>query len=420
MAAETQTTASSLLARAALVLGFLFFGYGFLLRVSPSVMVEELMREFSVGAAVLGNLSAIYLYVYAGIQIPVGVLLDRFGPRRLMSAAALVAGAGAWLFASAGDLGTAYAGRFLIGLGCAFSWPGMLAIIYQWYPQRFALLAGLGQSVGMLGAVFGQAPLAAAVASQGWRGALLSLATTGAVLAVALSLAVRDRPHPERRGRGLLQGMRQVMHNPQSWLAAMYGLASATPLLAFGGLWGVPFLTVVYGLDRTTAAGLVSLLFLGAGLSAPVFGWWSDRVRRRKPAMITATAIAAVTQTTLLVADPLPLPLLAALIFGIGLGGAGLALSFAVGREHNAPASAGVAVGVVNMLMVGSGALFQPLIGWLLDFGWNGAMANGVRVYAGSEFRLALAVLPAASVAGVIAAALLRETHARQRGAAST
>ena len=167
MAAENQTTASSLLARAALVLGFLFFGYGFLLRVSPSVMVEELMREFSVGAAVLGNLSAIYLYVYAGIQIPVGVLLDRFGPRRLMSAAALVAGAGAWLFASAGDLGTAYAGRFLIGLGCAFSWPGMLAIIYQWYPQRFALLAGLGQSVGMLGAVFGQAPLAAAVASQG-------------------------------------------------------------------------------------------------------------------------------------------------------------------------------------------------------------------------------------------------------------
>ena len=117
-----------------------------------------------------------------------------------------------------------------------------------------------------------------------------------------------------------------------------------------------------------------------------------------------------------LLAPPLPLPLLGALVFAIGLGAAGIALSFAVGREHNAPSAAGVSVGVVNMLMVGGGALLQPLIGWLLDLGGDGRMADGARVYHDAQYRLALAVLPAASLLGVVAAALLRETHARQRG----
>ena len=410
---------AALLPRLALLLGLLFFAYAFVLRVSPSVMVEELMREFAVGAAVLGNLSAIYLYVYAGVQIPVGVALDRFGPRRLMAAAALVAGLGAWLFSVADALPEAYAGRFLVGLGCAFSWPGVLALIYQWFPTRFALLAGIGQTVGMGGAVFGQAPLAAAVATAGWRDSLHALALVGACLAAALWLCVRDRQHPESRGHGLLPRIVEVMANRQSWLAAVYGLASAAPILAFGALWGVPFLVETYALERTQAAGIVSLLFIGSGVAAPVVGWWSDRARRRRGPMIATCALAAAAQAALLLAPPLPLPLLGALVFVVGLGGAGIALSFAVGREHNAPAVAGVAVGVVNMLMVGGGALFQPLIGWLLDLGWDGRMVAGARVYDADHYRLALAVLPAASVLGVIAASLMRETGGRQHGSRS-
>src|SRR4030081_241251 len=99
----------------------LFFGYAWVLRVAPSVMVEELMRDFSVGAAVLGNLSAAYFYGYAGMQIPVGILLDRFGPRRLITIAALCCAGGCALFASGTTLGVVTAGRFLIGASAAFS-----------------------------------------------------------------------------------------------------------------------------------------------------------------------------------------------------------------------------------------------------------------------------------------------------------
>src|SRR5262249_28552005 len=140
--------------------GALFFLYAWVLRVAPSVMVEELMRDFSVGAAVLGSVSAAYFYGYAGMQIPVGGLLDRFGPRRLLAISTLVCAGGCVLFSGAGTLASATAGRFLIGASAAFSLVGAMAVAGQWFtPERFAVLSGLAMAAGMAGGVLGQAPL---------------------------------------------------------------------------------------------------------------------------------------------------------------------------------------------------------------------------------------------------------------------
>ena len=152
------------------LVGALFFFYAWILRVSPSVMVEELMRDFAVGGAIVGNLSALYFYGYAGMQIPVGLLLDRFGPRRLMTAAAGLVAVACLLFASSHGLASASLTRFLIGAGCAFSLVGAMAVAGQWFPrERFALLGGLAMMFGMAGGVFGQAPLRMAVDATDWR-----------------------------------------------------------------------------------------------------------------------------------------------------------------------------------------------------------------------------------------------------------
>ena len=129
----------------------LFFVYAWVLRVAPSVMVEELMRDFAVGAAVLGNLSAAYFYGYAGMQIPVGVLLDRFGPRRLITVSTLLCAGGCVLFATGDTLATVTAGRFLIGASAAFSLVGAMAVAGQWFsarPLRHAFGAGDGDGHG--------------------------------------------------------------------------------------------------------------------------------------------------------------------------------------------------------------------------------------------------------------------------------
>lgn len=399
-------------------LGSTLFCYGFVLRVSPSVMVSDLMRDFAVGAALLGNLSAFYFYAYAGLQMPVGVLMDRFGPRRLMTAATLLCASGSLIFALSEALGMAYLGRLLIGAGAAFGWVGTLTILTQWFPpRRFAGLVGGAQMIGMAGAVFGQAPLGLLVGTMGWRATLVAMAAIGGALALALWLVVRDRPRPSADigPVRLTAGLALVMRNRETWLNAVFGLAMTGTMLSFGGLWAVPYLRTVYGLDRADAAATASLLFAGWGIAAPFIGWASDRLGHRRPMMIMGGALTTLTLAAVLYWPGLPLWAAAALIAANGATASSMTLAFASAREHNLAVASGAAYGLVNTFVVGSGALLQPLIGWLLDLRWDGALADGARVYAPEAFRWALAVLPAASGFGLVSALLSRETHCRQR-----
>lgn len=390
-------------------LGAAFFCYAFFQRVSPSIMVEDLMREFAVSAAVLGNLSAFYLYAYAGLQIPVGVLMDRLGPRRLMTVAALASAAGALLFATSGSIGGGYVGRALIGAGCAFSWVGVLTIATQWLPPaRFALLAGLAQMLGMAGGVFGQAPLALAVEAMGWRATLGAIGAAGLVLAAGIWFGVRDRPHAENRAVGVGGSLGVVLRTRETWIAAAFGLAMTGPMLAFGALWAVPYLQAAYGLERASAAGLASLIFVGWALAAPLIGFLADRMRRLKAQMIAFGSLAVLTLVLLLYVPGLPLAAVAALIALHGAAASCMHLCFVVAKDHVPPGMSSSAMGVVNMAVVGSGALFQPLIGILLDLNWDGAMLAGVRVYAPEAYRAAFVVLPVAGAMGVAAVLAIR------------
>jgi MFS family permease len=398
------------------VLGSLFFCYAFVQRVSPSVMVEELMRDFSAGAAILGNLSAFYFYAYAALQIPVGLLMDRIGPRRLMTGAALVAAAGSLLFAASDVLGGAYAGRLLIGAGAAFSWVGVLTVLTQWFPAaRFALFTGMAQAVGMAGAIFGQAPLAIAVEGMGWRSTLVVLAAIGIVLAVAIWLVVRDKPHAAASSAGIFASLKVLLRNRETLLNAAFGLSMTGPMLAFGGLWAVPYLMTVYGIERSAAAGIISFIFVGWAVGAPLAGLLSDRMRARKPVMIAGALVSTVSFLALIQVPGLPLTLLSILILIHGVAASAMVLGFAAVREHNPAQMSSTSMGLVNVAVVGSGALFQPLIGFLLDLQWSGEMAAGVRVYTAEAYRYALGALTITGAAGLAATLLMRESFGRQR-----
>jgi MFS family permease len=394
--------------------GAVFFFYAWVLRVAPSVMVEELMRDFAVGAAVLGHLSAAYFYGYAGMQIPVGVLLDRFGPRRLMTIAALVCSCGCVLFALSSSLAVATAGRFLIGASAAFSLVGSMAVAGRWFhANRFALLSGLSMAMGMAGGVFGQAPLRLAVEAADWRTVTALLASGGLALAVAAWATVRDR----WRGSGglgrALAGLGLVLGHRQTWLVALVGLGTSAPLLAFASLWGVPFLEAAYGLQRREAAALTSIMFVGWGVGAPIVGWLSDRIGRRKPPLIAGLLLETAALSLLVYVPGLPMPAVAALCFLVGLFGSTQIVCFALARENHSAALSGTAIGFVNAMVTGAGALFQPLVGLLLDLVWAGETSHGVRVYTVDSYRVALAVLIACGLAGLLCLRAVRETHSR-------
>ncbi len=393
------------------LVGSLFFFYAWILRVSPSVMVEELMRDFAVGGAVVGNLSALYFYGYAGMQIPVGLLLDRFGPRRLMTVAACVVAVACLMFAWSDGLVGASVARFLIGAGCAFSLVGAMAVAGQWFPrERFALLAGLAMMFGMAGGVFGQAPLRVAVDATDWRTTMATVGVIGFGLMLAAWVFVRDR----RRGSGgvgaVFKGLRRVAANRETWLNAVAGLGSTGPLLAFAGLWGVPYLQAVHDIDRVTAGTVTSVTFIGWGVGAPLIGWLSDRIGKRRSPLIAGMVLSALSLVAILYLPGIPLWGVGALCFGIGFGGSAQIVCFALVREHNPPQYSGTAIGMVNALVTGAGALFQPMIGWLLDLGWDGSLVDGARVYAVGAYNLAFGVLVVGCIVGILCAVAVRES----------
>jgi MFS family permease len=394
--------------------GALFFFFAWVLRVAPSVMVEELMRDFAVGAAVLGNLSAAYFYGYAGMQIPVGLLLDRFGPRRLMSAAAVTCGCGCLIFATAETLTAVTLGRFLIGASAAFSLVGSMAVAGQWFrPAQFALLSGLSMAMGMAGGVFGQAPLRLALEATDWRTTMLLLAAGGFLIGILAFATVRDG----RRGSGgvghVLAALATVMRHRQTWLTALAGLGATAPLLGFAGLWGVPFLQTAYALPPAEAATLTSLMIAGWGVGAPLFGFLSDRIGRRRAPILAGIALETLSLAVLVLVPDLPVVLLATLSFLVGFFGSCQIACYALVRENHPPDLSGTAIGFLNGMVTGAGALFQPLIGFCLDLAWKGEMLAGARVYDPAAYRWALLTLVATCLAALLCALPIRETYCR-------
>lgn len=402
----------------AFTLGTLFFCYAFVQRVSPSVMTDELMREFAVGGAALGSLSAFYFYTYASIQLPVGMLTDRFGPRKLMSFTAALCALASIAFALSDSLLMASIGRALIGGTVAFAFVGTLAIAGYWFrPAQYAMLAGLLQTAGMSGGIFGQAPLRQLVETIGWRSSMNVLAVVALVLAVLLFFLVPKRSGEQKQHGpqpGIMQGLRAVTVNPQTWICSVIGFGMASSMLALGGLWGVPWLNSIHGYSKTEAAGITSMIFVGWAIFSPLFGWLSDRIGRRNIIQKTGAVIVLIALSALIYATPQNTGLLMLLMFVIGAGGSSMTVCFGSVRELNDINYSSTSLGLMNMCIVGSGAVMQPLIGWLLDLGWGGQLLDGARIYSADGYTWAFVSLLATNLAALVAGFFLRETWCRQ------
>lgn len=406
-------------------LGAAFYLIGFYQRVAPAVITRELMSEFAPGAAALGNLAAFYYYSYVAMQIPAGVLADRWGPRRTLTAGAAIAAAGTLLFALAPNYATAGLGRLLIGGAAGVAFVAMLKLAGHWFaPTRFAMLSGLTLTCGILGAVSAGVPLRLLVDAFGWREVLGLSALITALLAVAIWLAVRDdpvergyasyAPAPLAERIPVLAGIRHTFARRNVWLIFLISGAVSGPALTFGGLWGVPFLSTHYGLGTAQASMVTSLLLVCWALGGPIVGAWSDRMRRRKLPYALGAVLAAVGWCAVLLVPGLPLTLLIGLLGFTGCASAAVMVGFAITKESAPAALAGTAGGIANMGNMLGGMIMQPAVGWILDARWDGTFANGVRVYDFGAYRASFALMLAWLAAALILLLFVRETHCRQ------
>ena len=402
------------------LLSALFMCYKYAIEVCPSVMTSHLMGEFSLTGTEMGNLAATYFYAYLLIQIPAGLLIDKWGPRRTTSIAILFCAFGSWIFSAASTFPTACLGRFISGIGAAFAAVNCLKLIANWFPSKqFAFMAGLMMTVGMLGAVGGQAPLSKFISAVGWREAIFYLALAGLLLSLFFFLIVRDRaPHHRiidlNSHQSVFKNLIRILKDPQSWYLSFYSGLAFAPVSAFGGLWGVPFLSEAYGFSPHEAAQGSSLIFLGFGIGAPLMGWYSDRIGKRKPVMFWGTLVGLLTLSAILYLPYLPQKAIFPLLFILGFSISSFLLCFTMIKETHHIALAATSVGFMNAFDALFGALSDPLTGKILDLLWTGTTQEGARTFTLGAYHYALAILVLYFLASLLFIKPIKETHCKQ------
>lgn len=396
-----------------------FYLYEFVLQVAPGVMADSMMKTFHVSAAGFGVISAFYFYAYAPMQLPAGVLFDRYGPRKLMTIALVLCAIGSFFFASTTSLWTAALGRFLIGIGSAFSFIGVLVLISRWFPpKRFALLAGIAQLMSSVGAMFGEVPLAALVQAVGWRQASFILAYIGIALAILLWLVIRDYPDEvkpvveKRQFRAELSRLSSVCSKSYTWITGVYACTIWTPIAVFGALWGVPYLQQKFGVSVIVASGLCSMIWLGIGIGSPLLGWLSDQFYNRRAALASSAVCGLIASVFLLYVPNVTVGWMYAVLFLFGLGAGGQTVSFAVVKDNNPPELVGTASGFNNLAVLIGGAIFQPLVGVLLYHSGDWVQINGAYFYSTESYNKALFVIPCCYLINlVLTLFIMKETH---------
>ena len=404
-------------------LSCIFYFYECLLQVSPSVISSELMRDFSVTSQTLGVLSGIYFYSYAAMQLPGGILMDKYGPRLLLSLATAICAISTIAFGLTESYFMACVARLMIGYGSAFAAGGAMKLASSWFPaERFALLTGIMVTIGMLGAIGGEAPLAMLVDTYGWRQSMVIMGSLGIIIAVLILIIVRDLPKDNhskdhlvnhKDDEPLSKSLLVIVKNKQLWMISIYGglMYMSTPI--FCGLWGVPFLMFKMHIAKETAANYISFVFIGWAIASPLWGMYSNRIGRRKPPLYIGSIGALICSIIFIYAPIKSGYIMEFFLFAFGIFSAGFLPAFAVAKELCSKRFVATGLSFMNMMNMIGIAAGQPIIGYILDKLWQGEIIDKVRVYPMEAYLIALSLLPICIFISLIILPKIRETYCK-------
>jgi predicted MFS family arabinose efflux permease len=377
---------------------FLFYKY--ILQIYPSIITQELMREFTLTGTGLGNLAATFYYTYMIAQLFVGVILDKYSARWLTSIAIFICAICVMVFAQTDNIDIALLSRSLMGIGVAFATVAYMKLAATWFsPKRYAFISGLLVTGAMAGAVFGLAPLSLMVNSLGWRDSLLVTGFMGLTLAILFACIVRDTPDTGSASKNThvnhvsFKDILKVFKNKQNWLLTLYSGLAFSPAVIFGGLWGSPFLEQAFALSKTESASMISLMFIGLGIGSPLIGIIAEHIGNKRLVMFSCTLTSCILLSLILYWH-MPMWLLGTALFLFGTFLGSFMLVFTIGKELNDIRQTATVIAMINTSDAVLTGLTEPAIGKLLDLTWDGKMVNGAHYFSLQSYYLGLSVLP--------------------------
>jgi len=379
-----------------------FLLFQFFLQLTSGEIVAGLMKSFSLTAFGGGVLASAYYYVYVTLQTPAGLLIDRFGPRKLLALGALVCGLGCFVFSHSSTVWVACFGRLAMGFGAAFAFVGSLKLISNWFPPtRFAIMVGIAETVGMMGSVVGSFFLAEYIRHHGWRESMFIAAIVGVVIAVLIAVIVRDAPrrappvfkHPKAL---LWRELRLLLKNKYAWINGLYSGLMFAVSTVFVALWSIPYLMLSHHVSLSEADLAANMVFLGIAIGSPFLGWIDakDKFCNRRTLFVVCAFACTILLSIVIYVTSLPMWLVFMLMVVLGLFMSCYVLTFAVANELVPENMRGTSMGFLNTLAVGTAPILQPFVGFILTMRATGVGIDGAPYYSVYDYQIALSILP--------------------------
>ena len=344
----------------------IFYAYQYVLRVMPNIMMNDIMQQYAVDSAMFGQFSGIYYIGYSLMHIPLGILLDRIGPKKVIPVCMAMTALGmlpilftnVWMYPMMG--------RALIGMGSSAAILGAFKIIRCAFPEdQFTRMLSLCVSVGLVGAMYGGAPVKYMCAAMGYQTVITIFAAIGACLAIVTYFIT---PDIETSGQpsSVISNIKEIMSSPKVIIVCILSGFMVGPLEGFADVWSCAFFTYVYGLTQTVATSLPSAIFLGMCFGGPILSLIADTTK----SYLGTTAIAGLVMAlifTILVAGIMPVVIISPAFFIVGICCAYQIIAIYKASTYVSPQAMGLTTAVANMIIMSFGYPFHATIGYMVN-----------------------------------------------------
>ncbi|TXI36956.1 MAG: MFS transporter [Nitrosomonas sp.] len=379
------------------IIASIFYAYQYILRVMPNIMLGDIMQQFDIGAATFGQFSGVYYIGYSLMHLPIGLMLDRFGPRKVMTSCIVLTVVGLLPLIFSDHWIYPIVGRLLIGMGSSAAILGVFKIIRMTFSEaRFTRMLSLSVTIGLIGAIYGGGPLDFMRVELGYHVVVEIFAVVGVILAVVTYWAI-----PEMEGKiegGVWDNIKEVLTNGRVLCSCAFAGLMVGPLEGFADVWGSAFLKQVYGFDSGLSGTLPSMIFIGMCFGSPVLNLVAEKIGNYLVTIIAAGVVMTISFCMML-AWQLPSTALSVLFVLVGVCAAYQILAIYKASTYAREQVAGLTTAVANMIIM------------IFGYGFHTAMGSTIAAMGGSNVSEALvygvAVIPIALCIGTVGFAFL-------------
>jgi sugar phosphate permease len=384
-----------------------FFAYQFMMRIIPGLIMPELIQKFQIDATAYGFFASIYYLGYAGMQIPLALLLDRYSPKIIISLCVFLCAFGTISLLYTDNWSIALFSRFVTGASSATAFLGTSKLVSLWFPAHlYSRMIALNCTFGLIGAIYGGKPMSILISTFGWQESLLFMSLVGFAMAFSFFLLIKSPKNIEAKSENsssIVKNLKTVLCDRRLIIIAIANLLMVGALEGFADVWGISYLMSAREMSKNDAALITSTVFFGMLFGGPFLAYVANKVKSYYPVISSCGFLISITFTIVLLFNAnLGETTLYGLLFLVGILCCYQVLVFSMGASLVSPALAGITVAFLNCVNMLGGSFFHTTIGYVLDLSWSGQVENSSKIYDVQSYTYALSIIPIAAFIGGI------------------